>query len=150
MHIALSSRCVVKMSCGCRCIVESSLHNIIDDHLRSCCCWLWCCCCCRWCCCFTFIKWCYVMFILCWINGCWLSFKNYMLIIIECEIPSLLLENVALRMGNLQVIKISCWLLLWVIISHCVLMRFYEHDVETFWWDFTLRPSCQSCLRFLN
>ena len=30
--------------------------------------------------------------------------KNYMLIIIECEISPLLLENVALRMGNLQVI----------------------------------------------
>ena len=27
---------------------------------------------------------------------------------VECEISSLLLENVALRMGNLQVIKISC------------------------------------------
>jgi len=34
--------------------------------------------------------------------------KNYMLIIIECEISLLLLENVALRMGNLQVIKKSC------------------------------------------
>jgi len=44
-----------------------------------------------------------------------------MLIIIECEISSLLLENVTLRMSNLQVIKISCWLLLWVTISHCVL-----------------------------
>jgi len=31
MHIALSSRCVVKMIC-CRCIVESSLHNINDDY----------------------------------------------------------------------------------------------------------------------
>jgi len=42
MHIALSSQCDVKMSCCCRCIVESSLHNIIDDHLRSCCCcWWW-------------------------------------------------------------------------------------------------------------
>jgi len=44
-----------------------------------------------------------------------------MLIIIECEISPLLLENVALRMGNLQVIKISCWLPLWVTTSHCVL-----------------------------
>ena len=32
-----------------------------------------------------------------------------------------------------------------------IFMRFYEHDVETYWWDFTLRPSCQSCfLRFLK
>jgi hypothetical protein len=30
---------------------------------------------------------------------------NYMLNIIVCEISPLLLENVALRMGNLQVIK---------------------------------------------
>jgi len=34
---------------------------------------------------------------------------NYMLNFNVCEISSLLLENVALRMGNLQVIKISCW-----------------------------------------
>ena len=31
MHIVLLSRCVIKMSC-CRCIVESSLHNINDDY----------------------------------------------------------------------------------------------------------------------
>jgi len=47
---------------------------------------------------------------------------NYMLNINVCEISPFLLENVALRMGNLQVIKFSsCWLLLWVAISHCVL-----------------------------
>jgi len=34
---------------------------------------------------------------------------NYMLNFNVCEISPLLLENVALRMGNLQVIKISCW-----------------------------------------
>jgi hypothetical protein len=33
---------------------------------------------------------------------------NYMLNIIVCEISPLLLENVALRTGNLQVTKISC------------------------------------------
>jgi hypothetical protein len=33
---------------------------------------------------------------------------NYMLNIVACEISPLLLENVALRMGNLQVTKISC------------------------------------------
>jgi hypothetical protein len=32
---------------------------------------------------------------------------NYMLNIVVCEISPLLLENVALRMGNLQVTKIS-------------------------------------------
>jgi len=47
---------------------------------------------------------------------------NYMLNFNVCEISPLLLENVALRMGNLQVIKISsCWSLSWVAISHCVL-----------------------------
>jgi len=35
---------------------------------------------------------------------------NYMLNFNVCEISPLLLENVALRMSNLQVIKISsCW-----------------------------------------
>jgi len=34
---------------------------------------------------------------------------NYMLNFNVCEISPLLLENVALRMGNLQVIKVSCW-----------------------------------------
>jgi len=34
---------------------------------------------------------------------------NYMLSFNVCEISPVLLENVALRMGNLQVIKISCW-----------------------------------------
>jgi hypothetical protein len=33
---------------------------------------------------------------------------NYMLNMLFCEISPLLLENVALRMGNLQVTKISC------------------------------------------
>jgi len=33
---------------------------------------------------------------------------NYMLNFNVCEISPLLLENVALRIGNLQVIKISC------------------------------------------
>jgi hypothetical protein len=32
----------------------------------------------------------------------------YMLNIVVCEISPLLLENVALRMGNLQVTKTSC------------------------------------------
>jgi len=46
---------------------------------------------------------------------------NYMLNFNVCEISPILLENVALRMGNLQVIKFSCWLLMWVVTSHCVL-----------------------------
>jgi hypothetical protein len=45
---------------------------------------------------------------------------NYMLNIVVGEISPLLLENVALRMGNLQVTKISCGRE-WTLSQVCVL-----------------------------
>jgi hypothetical protein len=45
---------------------------------------------------------------------------NYMLNIVVCEISPILLENVALRMGNLQVTKISCGRE-WTLSQMCVL-----------------------------
>ncbi len=98
--------------------------------------------------------------------------KNYMFIIIECEISPFCLKMllfvwVTCRWSRLAVDCCCEWLPLTVSLGalirngmgnfvivfyslHIIFMRFYEHDVETFWWDFTLRPSWQSCLRFLN